>query len=1824
MEEQEKRVLSLQQRRMLIEKNKKKQALQDISCVCRKPGENIFPASFSQRRIWFMYQLKPNSIEYNVPEAYIIKGKFSLVHCREAFDEIVSRHEVLRTTFREIEGEPMQVVHPHKKSAFEYLDFSPMEEGKEKDLIIDQEVKKATNCIFDLEKGPLIQFLLIKKQENIHILVIVAHHSVIDSWSLSILRREFQVIYQSKCQSKDVIPLAPLKVQYGDFALWQQKNMTSKKLSKQLDYWVSKLKDYIEDIKLPTDFNRPPIRTARGAAHSFNSSPQLAKQIKKLASENDCTTFMVLLSAFQILLYHYTHQERIVVGTTASSRPTPETEEIIGFFINNLTFNTYIGDKPSFKDYLLRVKDETLAMYKNQEVPFEKVVEALHLKRDLSRTAIYQVMFNYLSAAGDHSEMKELNSQMYGLGGSKATTDLNLFAWEEEDSIHFNFEYCTDLFRESTIQRLGQHYITLLNSIVEDSTRTIDKMPLLTSIERECLLSRGKRQMISVDSSIVIHRLFEEQVNKAPKHTAVYFEGKEVSYEELNQNANKVAHYLLDLGITPGTKIGLFMDRSIEMIIAMLGVLKAGGAYVPLDPTYPANRISSIIERARTRHILTQRHLLASFPEMDKIQLVGIDTLLEGNNGMKNPDLELSGEALMYILFTSGSTGEPKGVMIKHRNYVSYIKAITKRLEMNEPLSFAIVTTFAADLGSFNIFAPLLTGGCVHVIAYERATDPDWLAAYFKVHPIDVIKMVPSHYEALQVGKDAKSIVPRKMIIFAGETLRQEIPKKVWEYNPNCRVFNNYGPTETTVSVLAYEVKKDKVREGYPIPLGTPLENSYVYVLDENKQLVPFGVIGELYIGGEGVSEGYLEREDLTRERFLYDPFDSEGKRKLYKSGDLVRCLEDGSIEFVGRADRQIKIRGYRVELGAIERVTQEHEAVQEAIAQVATEKDGSSRLIVYITLHKELLTFNTTVLRKYLKNKLPDYMVPNSFVVLKSIPINANGKIDYKALPIPDRSQEESEAYVAPRNEWEEKLATIWCEVLGIKKVGIDDNFFDLGGESFKAIKITRKIGKNVSVIDLFKFPTIRELSHRLLGEVQEEEGRLIKLTPNTQKNILMNYICFPFAAGSAISFQPLANELPENCALYGVRMPGRDFSKPEDIGGTIESIVHECVTEIQEKVQGPISIYAQCIAGAWGLLLAYELRKQGIKVVTLFEAANFPSPRLPGKISEWWSKLFPADRWMSNRVYRETLRSLGNEDDMGNVEEENFLIAGIRHEVRLGEDFFSKTYYDSTFEKVDVPICCIIGEQDRSTEYYQERYHEWERYSDQVSLNVIKEAGHFFQKHQPKQLCGIMTEKIMQYMEDERLLVVKNKKEEKTSFELIEGGKKSIKDEGSMKLFFIIILGQVISILGSNLSSFATGIWIYNQTGSIGNFSAISVCALVPSIIFAPLAGVVADYYDKRKIMILGDLCSVLGTLLVLVMYSLGRLEVWHICLAVVVSSTGGAFQSPAFLSAIPILVPKRYLGQANGILQFVTSGGQMLGPILGAGALYLLGMKGVLFMDFITCFATVGTLLCIKFPNRSFKKREEPFIKELIGGWYYIMKRYSLVVMVAFFVVANFLMSLVTVLFTPLAIALSTVKGLGFVLGANAAGVVLGSIIMSLWGGTKRRANGMVGFLILSGVSIIIMGIRPSALLLGIGLFLFGISIAFVDTHWQIMIQTKVGLELQGRVFSINQMLVSVFRPMAFLLAAPLCEKIFEPMMMSKSPIVESIKLIIGTGDTRGMGLLFVSVGLVLFIWSILGFNYKPLRNMEDYLPDAIPGPVIYKDKDKIQASIDRAVS
>ncbi|MCP5099149.1 MAG: MFS transporter, partial [Chloroflexi bacterium] len=849
------------------------------------------------------------------------------------------------------------------------------------------------------------------------------------------------------------------------------------------------------------------------------------------------------------------------------------------------------------------------------------------------------------------------------------------------------------------------------------------------------------------------------------------------------------------------------------------------------------------------------------------------------------------------------------------------------------------------------------------------------------------------------------------------------------------------------------------------------------------------------------------------------------------------------------------------------------------------------------------------TPLRDFLRERLPGYMVPTAFVLLTKIPLNANGKLDRKGLPVPEYGRLTSEAeFVAPRSPVEADIAAIWAEVLEIEQVSIDDNFFDLGGESFKAIRVVRQIGDSISVMDLFKYPTIRELADYLSQDEQKESGLLHRLTrsvPGVEQTLSL--VCVPFGGASAIVFQPLAQALPNNCALYSVQIPGHDFACRDEPLQPMPLVAQQCATEILQTVSGPVALYGHCVGGAMAVEIAKLLETAGADVQGVFMGGTFPSPRLPGKLFEWLSQ---SRRRRSNRATFDFLRMLGGFSEGLDPAEQEFMIAGLRHDVQEVEDYYTEAYASPKQTKLDAPIYSVVGEMDRVAEFYEERYLEWKFFSQSVDLVTIPLAGHYFLKHQATDLAQIINNKLTQIVETDAIV-------HDPAPELAQ----TPTQRTNLKTFFTIAFGQLISMIGTNLTTFALSIWALEQTGQISEFALINVFGRLPAILLAPVAGAIADRYDRRLVMIGSDVLAVVSTLAVAFLFWTDSLQVWHLYITAGISSVANTFQEPAYTAAITQLIPKRYLGHANGIVQFGSATGRMLALFLGGVLIVTIGLEGVLLIDFATFLFAILTLAFIRFPNTLFRMQEEPLVREITRGWDYIIKRKGLVAMIIFFALVNFFLSMVTVMSMPLVLAFESAAVLGAVAAMLGAGMLVGGVVMGFWGGTEKRIKGMIGFVAVSGVASIVMAVQPSVIYAAIGFFGLGASGAFVDAHWRTLIQTKVGLELQGRVLSTNRMLALSTMPLGALAVGPLVDKVFEPLMAHDGLLASSVGAVIGSGAGRGIALLMIVVGLLRIILAIAGYSVGALRNMEEDLPDAIPDAIIVSDKDALQERADR---
>lgn len=1036
------------------------------------------PVSFSQERLWFTDQLE-GSIKYHLPIVLRLKGKLDIAALNYTFKNIINRHEVLRTIIREEEGQAFQYVKEKDNGAITLIDGAQYDTDAGS---LQNFIRSLIRAPFNLAQDHMVRAHLIQLKQDESVLVFAMHHIASDAWSASILVKEVAELYSSFIEQREA-RLPVLRAQYADFAVWQRNYLQGEVLQKKLDYWKLQLEG-ASPLQLPTDHPRPPVQGSRGENIFFSVDKEISNYFQKLSQQQGTTLYMTLLTAFNILLYRYCGQKDICVGTSIASREQQELEGLIGFFVNTLVFRNQVNGDETYMDLLQQVRSTTLQAYEHQDVSFEKVVDIALSERDPSRHPLFQVML-VLKNTPELAELRlgdlKLIYENYEANISKF--DFTFFVNETPAGFQCNVQYSSDLFTEETIIGLVNHFKELLTSIAKDPNQKIGLLPMLTKQEEQQLLVTFNSAEVAYPKDKSVIGLFEEQVAKSPDNIALVFEDEQITYAELNGRANQLAHHLKSYGLKDGALVPLYMERGAEMMIAMIGIMKAGGAYVPVDMDFPQDRISYMLEDSAAKLIVSNSNSSSVLEVETGVTIIDIDQLT--GQSTENLSTGILPGQLAYVIYTSGSTGKPKGVMIEHRNLVDYYFGLNKFTQIDQCRSFALVSTIATDLGNTVIYASLLSGGTLHLFTKESVSNIELLHTYFSEHAIDCLKIVPSHWKAL--SQENSLLLPKKLLVFGGEALPSDLVNNIRNAGAGCKIVNHYGPTETTIGKLLHVVNQEN-NYSSNIPIGMPFSNTRVYVLSKELQLSPIGVPGQLYITGDGVARGYYNNPELTTEKFIKNPF--EKNRLMYGTGDLVKYLPDGNILFIGRVDDQVKIRGYRIELGEIETVLQQSELISEAVVLAKEDHQGNKRLIAYIVPED---TFDREGIITYLKEKLPEYMVPALLMELESLPLMANGKVDRKLLPDPDAGELLSGQYVAPRNEVEAKLATMWETVLEVDQVGMHDDFFELGGHSLLAVRLISLIRKAFTVEmpigDIFDYPTVALLAK----QVEKQSGQTL-----------------------------------------------------------------------------------------------------------------------------------------------------------------------------------------------------------------------------------------------------------------------------------------------------------------------------------------------------------------------------------------------------------------------------------------------------------------------------------------------------------------------------------------------------------------------------------------------------------------------------------------------------------------------------------------------------------------------------------------------------------
>ncbi|HEV7474838.1 MAG TPA: amino acid adenylation domain-containing protein [Pyrinomonadaceae bacterium] len=1082
---------------------------QELQPIRRVAGERVgLPLSFAQQRLWFMDQLEPQRAIYNIPDSHYFEGPLNLEALERSLSEIVRRHESLRTTFQTIAGGPVQVIAEPQAVKLDVIDLSklPAAEGEaEAQRLGDEEARRP----FDLTRGPLLRVRLVRLADTEHVLLLTMHHIISDGWSIGVLGRELTALYAAYCAGQSS-PLADLPIQYADFAVWQREWLRSEVLEKQLGYWREQLGGQLPVLELPADRPRLARQSYRGAVEVLELSEELRRRLHEISRASGATPFMTLLAAFNVLLWRYSGQGEVLVGTPMANRNRAETEELIGFFVNTLVIRTRMNGGMSFRELLAQVRETTLGAYEHQDMPFEMLVEELQPERTLSRMPVFQVVFSMQNATTDQLALEGMNLDFMPTETHTTKFDLVLAATENDGTLFLSLRYTTDLFDAPRIQRMLEHFACLLEAIAADPAQRLSSLPITTERERSEVIAHwsDSRERFAVNECL--HELFDAQVKRTPEAIALVCEQEQLTYRQLDQRANQLANYLRALGVGPEVLVALCLDRSPNMIVGVLAVLKAGGAYLPLEPEHPAERLAFTLADSGASILLTEGNRWKNFAGA-AVKVVQLDADMDREAiSRESEEPPVNGalpDNLAYVIYTSGSTGKPKGVAITHRDVTRLFAATQKWFHCDEHDVWTLFHSYAFDFSVWEIWGALLHGGRLVIVPYLVSRSPETFHELLLREKVTILNQTPSAFRQLlhvDENREAASELALRLIIFGGEALELQSLKAWFDRHGDQRpqLVNMYGITETTVHVTYRPLSKEDIAHTASSRIGMPIPDLEVYVLDRDLNPVPFGIPGELYVGGAGLARNYLNRAALTAERFVPNPFAEKPGERLYRTGDLVCLVAPGDLEYVGRIDQQVKIRGFRIELGEIEAALAAHPSLSNSVVIAREDQPGDRRLVAYLVNMNEGTDPSLDELRSFLSEKLPAHMIPAAFVLMEKLPLTVNGKVDIRALPAPGLARPALErSYLAPRNGLEIMLAEMWQELLRIEQIGVEDDFFSLGGDSIKgAIFINRlqeKLNEIVHVVTIFQYPAIAPLAAYLEEQYQAAVRRVTSAIP-------------------------------------------------------------------------------------------------------------------------------------------------------------------------------------------------------------------------------------------------------------------------------------------------------------------------------------------------------------------------------------------------------------------------------------------------------------------------------------------------------------------------------------------------------------------------------------------------------------------------------------------------------------------------------------------------------------------------------------------------------
>ncbi|MEO3860359.1 amino acid adenylation domain-containing protein [Acrocarpospora sp. B8E8] len=1724
-----------------------------IPSVPRDDG--VLPCSYEQRQMWLGSQIDGTATAPNATLGLRLDGPLDLAALTTALDGVLARHESLRTTY---EGdEPHQRIHPPFPMPLEYLDAPDIAAEVTADAVTHR---------FDLREGPVVRTTLIRLAEDSHALLVVCHHIAADGWSMSLLADELAARYAAALDGREP-DLPPLPIQYADYAAWSRAELTQDTVDARVEHWRRRL-DGATGVRLPMRRERPAPSGRRTATHWTVLPPGVLPRLQA-AGGPGTTPFTALLAVFSMLLARYTGEHDLTLASTNGGRRRVELEPVVGCFVSAVPVRGDLSGDPAFPEVATRLR-RSVGGALTGHLPLAVLAERASI--DLALPVSFSLRGFRDQRGGD---WPGLTASIWGHEVDDLGYELSLLVHLDGDEVGLDFTYRRDVLDDDTVDRMSRHFHWLAGQIAADPTLPLSALELVTAEERE--LIRGPWN----DSAAPYPETpLPELLQERRDGTAIVFDGVATSYEGLHARANRIANRLRELGVGTESTVGVLLDRSRDLIATLLGVWQAGAAYVPMDPAFPAQRIADMLETAETRLVVTEAAYADLFTGVEVLDIT--DPTIEAQPATP-PGVPYDLDRLAYLIFTSGSTGRPKGVQVTHRGLVNHVWWAVQELAARGDGGAPLMGSVAFDLVVPNLWAPLVAGQTVTILPQD--IDMGELGQILaRSGPFSFIKLTPGHLEVLGHQLDDEQAARLAgVIVVAGEALPGSLADRWLEILGPGRLINEYGPTEASVGTCVYPITHHQHHE--IVPIGRPLPNMRMYVLDPAGKLVPAGVPGELYVGGVGVTRGYLNRPDLTAERFVA----FEGER-VYRTGDRVHWLPDGNVAFLGRFDDQVKIRGYRIELDEVRAALLDHPGVRDAVATVYED-----RLVAYY-----VAAGPAGDLAEHCALRLPEYMIPVVFTELDAIPLNANGKVDRKALPEPVAAV--TAGAVGPRTETERVIAGVWREVLGRDEVGVEDDFMALGGHSLLMIRMIARLRqvlpeRPVSVLDALANRTIAALAALVDGPEEAEEpgqpgrGLLVRLTPPGPATTTL--VCVPYGGGSAVVYQALAEALPAGVALHAVALPGHELGVEEDALPFHEA-AEQVAAEILATVRGPLVLYGHCVGSALTTEIARRVERAGRTIDAVYIGGSFPFAAPRKGLNGLLARYFRRERTLNDNGEANWLRAIGADLDGLDVDQVETIVRTMRGDARAGEEYFTDLI-ETGAPLLSAPVISIVGSRDPITDYYPERYRDWHVTARTTALVVIDEAGHYFLRYRPDELAKIVTT-VHRSLDGPH---------EAGTWRKEAVSREAPPADTRLGRFLRVAGGQMVSMIGTAMTEFAVPIWAYLQTGSLLQFSLFAIIGLVPGLVLSPVIGALVDRNDRRLAMLAGDGACLALQAVMLALLLTGNLSMPALYGILTLLSISLTVQRLAWSSAVPQLAPKHYLGHAGGVLQLGNAIGRLMVPLFAVGVLAAIGLDGILIAN-VACYVVAVTVtLLTPFPKRLAWTRRESVGAEIRNGFRYLWRRRGLRAMALTMFAVNFFLFTAFVMISPLVLSIGDLADTGRIAVIAGLGAVAGGFAISLWGGPKRRR--MFGMLASVGVVAAFafaMGLRPSLALIAVCAAGMALMMSIGDGIWITIIHAKVPQRYHARVISINQMLAMSTQPIGLAVQAWAAGLVFEPLLREGGALAPTVGALIGVGEGRGIGLLYLICGLAMAVTIVIALRHPALAHFDRDTPDAEP--------------------